>query len=536
MAEGESFQYQERIGAGSFRLILIQPCPDVAAPLEGKLITTTLDEYDNSILDLNHYTALSYVWGDANDRRAVFINGRTLDITATLDSALRHIRDPKRELKIWADGICINQSDVEERNIQVQQMGAIYQLARHTIIYLGESTPFSIALFDVLASYGAYPDDNGSACLGILYLSKVKAEESGNDPWCFQTDPRANVESIAQRWPWFARVWVLQELVQSPDPWVQVGCQRIRWNTFTCITIRPDLFGFDSHGVKHLEDMDRLRHSLNSSLWRRDLQDDSTVATRLLEILHNRRGLGVSDPRDMIYGHLGVLGNVRSKRNVNRFFQVDYHQPMPELIMQVVLFIISARGDFDILSQVEDVSIEKRTTLPTWVPDWTSLYVSISQVTRRKRLTRVRETKPPVVSIGTPPVLGLIGDFEGTIEFVLDSQPPTVDLEAIIDTVLQSKGFGHEIEEDINQVHVLLHRQLCTWFHEQGVTPMALSRIIPRIYYRYPPTHHKSTPSSWQLQLDLWRWMEFMWKGAHRTLASQCQESSLEQYITMMTL
>ena len=51
MAEDESFQYEERIGAGSFRLILIQPCPDVAAPLEGKLITTTLDEYDNSILD-----------------------------------------------------------------------------------------------------------------------------------------------------------------------------------------------------------------------------------------------------------------------------------------------------------------------------------------------------------------------------------------------------------------------------------------------------------------------------------------------------
>ena len=85
MAEDEPFQYQERIGAGSIRLILIQPCPDVAAPLTCKLITTTLDEYDNSILD--HYIALSYVWGDANDRRTVFINGKTLDITATLSLA-----------------------------------------------------------------------------------------------------------------------------------------------------------------------------------------------------------------------------------------------------------------------------------------------------------------------------------------------------------------------------------------------------------------------------------------------------------------
>jgi len=509
MAEDESFQYEERIGAGSFRLILIQPCPDVAAPLEGKLITTTLDEYDNSILD--HYIALSYVWGDANDRRTVFINGKTLDITATLDSALRHIREPKRELKIWADGICINQSDVEERNIQVQQMGAIYQLARHTIIYLGDSTPFSIGLFDLLASYPTSPDNNGSAYISnISLLSNVKAEEIRNDPSRFQIDrPRANVESIAQRWPWFARVWVLQELVQSPDPWVQIGRQRVRWHKFTtCIAKDPVRFGFDSHDLKHLEDMDRLRNSLSSPLWRGDLQDDATVATRLLEILHNRRGLGVSDSRDMIYGHLGVLGNVGSERKVHKFFQVDYNQPVPELFAQVVLFIISARGDFDILSQVEEISIEKRTTLPTWVPDWTSPYLSFSQVTLRKRSTRVREPEPPVVSLGTPPVLGLIGDFEGTIEFVLDSRPPTVDLEVIIDTVLQSKDLGPATEEDIIQVHVLLYGQLYSWFHEQGVAPLALSRIIPRSYYQHTSEDFNSTRSSLQLRLNLWKWIE----------------------------
>jgi hypothetical protein len=320
MAEDGSFQYQERIGAGSFCLILIQPCPDVAAPLEGKLITTTLGEYENSIVD--HYIALSYVWGDANDRRTVFINGRTLDITVTLDSALRHIRDPKRELKIWADGICINQSDIEERNIQVQQMGALYQLARHTIIYLGESTPFSIALFDLLASYPNSPDNNGSAYISnILRLSNVKAEEIQNDPSRFQIRPRVNIGFIAQRWPWFARVWVLQELVQSPDPWVQIGRRRVRWNTFKCIANSPDLFGFDSPGLKHLEDMDRLRNYLSLPLWRGDLQDDTTIATRLLEILRDRRGLGVSDPRDMIYGHLGVLGNVKLERKSTDSFK-----------------------------------------------------------------------------------------------------------------------------------------------------------------------------------------------------------------------
>jgi len=60
---------------------------------------------------------LPYVWGDANDMRTVFINGKSLDMTVTLDSALSHVRESKGELKVWSDGICINQSDVEERNI-----------------------------------------------------------------------------------------------------------------------------------------------------------------------------------------------------------------------------------------------------------------------------------------------------------------------------------------------------------------------------------------------------------------------------------
>jgi hypothetical protein len=135
--------------------------------------------------------------------------------------------------------------------------------------------------------------------------------------------------------------------------------------------------------------------------------------------------------------------------------------------------------------------------------------VSFSQVTLREPLTRLRETEPPVISIGAPPVLGLIGNFKGTIEFVLDSQPPTVDLEAIIETVLQYKHLGRETAYDTNQVHVLLHGQLCTWFHEQGVAPLVLSRIIPHLYFEDPLTNHIATRSSGQLRLNMWKWIDF---------------------------
>ncbi|KAH8587775.1 hypothetical protein B0O99DRAFT_731908 [Bisporella sp. PMI_857] len=38
-------------------------------------------------------------------------------------------------------------------------------------------------------------------------------------------------EEILAR-PWFTRVWILQELFLSQDPWLQCGKSRVRWNVF----------------------------------------------------------------------------------------------------------------------------------------------------------------------------------------------------------------------------------------------------------------------------------------------------------------
>lgn len=37
---------------------------------------------------------------------------------------------------IWADAICANQTDGDEKSRQVGQMGSMYKRARNTIIYL----------------------------------------------------------------------------------------------------------------------------------------------------------------------------------------------------------------------------------------------------------------------------------------------------------------------------------------------------------------------------------------------------------------
>lgn len=40
----------------------------------------------------------------------------------------------------WADAICINQADNEEKSFQVNQMGDIYDKAAEVIVWLGHDT------------------------------------------------------------------------------------------------------------------------------------------------------------------------------------------------------------------------------------------------------------------------------------------------------------------------------------------------------------------------------------------------------------
>lgn len=72
------------------------------------------------------YDALSYCWGNRKPPQKIITNDTEVLIRPSLDWALRHLRRPEQALVLWADAVCINQSDVEEKNHQVQQMGLVY--------------------------------------------------------------------------------------------------------------------------------------------------------------------------------------------------------------------------------------------------------------------------------------------------------------------------------------------------------------------------------------------------------------------------
>lgn len=98
------------------------------------------------------YEALSYAWYVSpsyertdkgpklrwNSSYTILCNGIEVSIWTNLWLALRRIRYRKSSRVVWADALCIDQSNVEERNQQVLVMSSIYSRASRTLVWLGE--------------------------------------------------------------------------------------------------------------------------------------------------------------------------------------------------------------------------------------------------------------------------------------------------------------------------------------------------------------------------------------------------------------
>ncbi|OTB19095.1 hypothetical protein K445DRAFT_305427, partial [Daldinia sp. EC12] len=137
------------------------------------------------------YEAISYVWGDPRDKAGIICNGKPLDITAGLHTVLCHFRSASEKRSLWADAICINQNDSNERGSQVGRMKDIYSKADRVLIWLGEEKDES---------------DRGIALFGKF---RDKSEF-----------PRLSAFARIIERLWFTRVWVVQELALATEAMV----------------------------------------------------------------------------------------------------------------------------------------------------------------------------------------------------------------------------------------------------------------------------------------------------------------------------
>jgi hypothetical protein len=68
-----------------------------------------------------------------------------------LYAALKRLRHERYSMLLWVDAICIDQSNIEERNHQVKLMDLIYKNAKIVFMWLGEEADGSDLAMEILS-------------------------------------------------------------------------------------------------------------------------------------------------------------------------------------------------------------------------------------------------------------------------------------------------------------------------------------------------------------------------------------------------
>ncbi|CAN9470933.1 unnamed protein product [Alternaria alternata] len=309
------------------------------------------------------FTALSYVWGaPVFDHTVAFEHGE-LKITATLAGALEHMRSTQHSVVMWADQICINQEDKAEKVQQIPLMGMIYTHATETLIWLG--------------------DENGEdPTLALDLMETVYVRLQGTDaqvtPADFSrldfppSDDRAwwAVRQFLRR-PWFGRLWTIQEAVLSRNLFVKCGKAEVCWDDFAawCYDLREthilswltaDVVLKEKYGeVTNAWTLPPQGATVVNSIQADRLHGLTLVQKEaLLTILESTRYAQATEPKDKIYGVLGIADST---------VVPDYKGSTREVYHNACLTEIPLRI-YELLSCVD----HEEPLRPSWVPDWSA--------------------------------------------------------------------------------------------------------------------------------------------------------------------
>jgi len=347
------------------RVLLLEPAADPTA-----IIRATLEVHDIQQKDVS-YAALSYVWGNENDVTTMELGTCPFDVRVNLYSALAKLRSIDSVLNIWADAICINQKNNQERNHQVSFMGEIYDSARVVIVWLGSSDNDSKLAIDLIKLW---------ASIELGSTPRDFARSLSAYPNAFDDQAWGALKSLMHR-PWWSRVWTYQEYVRARAVRFFCGTDSFDESHFSGAIrnwkkLKNDtaLTGLKSDQIyqlqltdKDVEDFQSLyihrgyRHTSDETraLW----MGEPMNLLKLQRITHQRES---SDPRDKLYAIRGV-DQIRDISVVP-----DYGKPVEDVYRDFTKQCILSKNSLDIIDYAGiGISCSNPSLkAPSWVPDF----------------------------------------------------------------------------------------------------------------------------------------------------------------------
>jgi hypothetical protein len=185
-------------------------------------IRCSLDQY--RLDKAPQFEALSYAWGDGPKDREVHASDKILLVSQNLHTALSHLRYSDQTRVLWANAICINQQDTDERTRQVQLMGQIYETAISVIVWLGPEDSRDCRAFELVRAI------ENRVSGATIRTSKenpdiLEALEADKN---IPADGWTHLGVLFSR-PYFKRLWVIQEVAKAKSAAVLCGNKSISY-------------------------------------------------------------------------------------------------------------------------------------------------------------------------------------------------------------------------------------------------------------------------------------------------------------------
>lgn len=353
------------------RLLDVQPGP------RGAQLTCQLRHV--SLSDKPQFDALSYCWHGQQRTKPIVCDGRELLVTPNLYDALCRFRRPEEAVTLWADAVCINQADLEERSEQLPLMGRIYSEANEVKVWLGPANaeaPTVVRLMSRLRSMAVQ-------CAEKHKLELKDMFDLDSEEW--ETAAADFVDEIAKEdWgpfvrflenPYFSRSWVIQELALSRgNARVFYGDDAIwAWND----VVVASFFSFHSDVLAEVIVSGDARTSIIAhrvaALARTTTlaleQPDSGID--LIWLLYTNCASLASNPVDKVYALLG-LAKKDADTEDGQLIVPDYRLDAATVYQQVSELYLARYPKFRIITGAgpRDPHPSQTPDLPSWVVDW----------------------------------------------------------------------------------------------------------------------------------------------------------------------
>ncbi|RDL33943.1 uncharacterized protein BP5553_08311 [Venustampulla echinocandica] len=383
------YNYDLLLQPDAIRILLLEPATTQEADLHATISIACLGE--NPL-----YEAISYTWGEPVFPEALHLSVENpnldlhihskIQITENLASALRQFRRKNENRVLWADAVCINQLDNEEKASQVTLMKRIYKQAAQVLIWLGDNTPEMDSAFQFTEGLAARAKDEFDVKPRsyVIHLVPHKLEcDRGHIEELLASTKSSHIHHIYGR-PWFSRLWIVQEVALATKAVLCSGKLELDWMTFeTAMTLlRESLDTVAGSSILEAVAFSQVWSIIEVKGDYRALNSGhvtyGSVYAQLGIFMQRLRQQDCKDDRDRVYALLGL----QTPLFLSLHFKPDYTVTSFEVYTKFAWAHLEA-GDVEILldagiwwRDISEVNLDQAPIveydpnyLPSWAPD-----------------------------------------------------------------------------------------------------------------------------------------------------------------------